>query len=44
MKVEIYVEGTSDKYAIILGNAKYQDIAEQCPQGFGFFVDFLENI
>ncbi|MEH2293673.1 DUF4276 family protein [Nostoc sp.] len=28
----------------ILGNARYQDIAEQCPQAFKPFVEFLENI
>lgn len=28
----------------ILGNARYQDIAERCPQAFGLFVEFLENI
>jgi hypothetical protein len=28
----------------ILGSARYQDIAEQCPQAFGLFVEFLENI
>ena len=28
----------------ILGNARYQYIAEQCPQAFGLFVEFLENI
>lgn len=28
----------------ILGSAKYQDIAELCPQSFQPFVDFLENI
>jgi len=28
----------------ILGNARYQDIAQQCPQAFGLFVEFLENI
>ncbi|WP_373526718.1 DUF4276 family protein [Nostoc sp.] len=28
----------------ILGNARYQDIAEQCPQAFRPFVDFLENL
>jgi phenylpyruvate tautomerase PptA (4-oxalocrotonate tautomerase family) len=28
----------------ILGSARYQDIAEQCPQAFGLFIEFLENI
>jgi len=28
----------------ILGNARYQDIAEQCPQAFRPFVDFLEHL
>ncbi len=28
----------------ILGSARYQDIAEQCPQAFRVFVEFLENI
>ncbi|MBJ7296777.1 MAG: DUF4276 family protein [Dolichospermum sp.] len=29
---------------IILGNARYQDIAERCPQAFRPFVEFLENL
>ncbi len=29
---------------IILGNARYQDIAELCPQAFKPFVEFLENL
>ncbi|MEH2007976.1 DUF4276 family protein [Nostoc sp.] len=33
-------KGTLDA-ARILGNARYQDIAEQCPQAFGLFVEFL---
>ncbi|MEH2418128.1 DUF4276 family protein [Nostoc sp.] len=36
-------KGTVDA-PIILGNARYQDIAEQCPQAFGLFVEFLQNI
>ncbi|WP_442944794.1 DUF4276 family protein [Nostoc sp.] len=36
-------KGTLDA-ARILGNARYEDIAEQCPQAFGLFVQFLENI
>jgi hypothetical protein len=28
----------------ILGSVRYQDIAEQCPQAFRPFVEFLENI
>lgn len=28
----------------ILGNARYQEIAEQCPQAFRPFVDFLEHL
>ena len=29
---------------IILANARYQDIAELCPQAFKPFVQFLENL
>ncbi|MEH2410945.1 DUF4276 family protein [Nostoc sp.] len=28
----------------ILGNANYHDIADECPQAFRPFVDFLENL
>jgi hypothetical protein len=35
--------GSSDA-RIILGSARYQDIAERCPQAFQPFVEFLENL
>ncbi|WP_022835892.1 DUF4276 family protein [Salisaeta longa] len=29
---------------LILSRARYEDIVEQCPQGFGPFVEFLERL
>ena len=42
-KYEKFYKGTVDA-TIILGSAKYQDIAELCPQAFKPFVEFLENL